>query len=168
MAKIKEIASIADLELAMKELQEHDSVVRIGQADLAKTQASLREGFDTIYGDNVIRKEELEAMIHAYVDKNKKSVFSDGRKTREFPYGSISIRIGQLAIALRNGVTMSAVMDAARKLKLVITRTPPEELDKDAVKKHIKAGHINDDSLKELGLVATQSETINIKLNDKA
>lgn len=164
---IKQVTSIADLESAMNEMQKCDAKVREAYAQLSADIASKRTELDEKLGIDAARKIELETMIQDYVDKNKAVIFPAGKKSIELPAGTISIRLGPLSIAMKKGTKVDAVIAAAKRLKLKITRTPPEELDKDAVKDLINDEVINDATLKELGLVANQSETITIKLNDQ-
>jgi len=166
MAQIKKIITIADVEPAMKELKELDSELRGAHEDLANRIAAIRDEFAHTYQDDLDRREALENMIAGYADANKKELF-DGQKSREFPSGTISLRTGPLAVALKKGVTISEVALTAAVMRLSHIIRTIRELDKNAVKDEIKAGHLNADGLKKLGVVATQSETINIKLNDQ-
>lgn len=164
---IKQITCIADMESAMNEMQKSDAKVREAYAKFSAEIAERRSELDAQLGTDSTRKIELEGMIQDYVDKNKATIFPAGKKSLELPAGTISIRLGPLSIAMKKGTKLDSVIATAKRLKLKITRTPPEELDKDAVKELISDEVINDATLKELGLVANQSETITIKLNDQ-
>lgn len=163
--KTTTITSVGDLELAMKKLQACDATLRAAYEGLARKQANERTKYDQMYAADIERKAALEAMIHEYVDRHKSEVFRDG-KSLDLPSGTISLRLGPLAVALKKGVQIGAVALQAAGMKLPHIIRTVQELDKQAVKDEIKAGHLGGDDLKQLGIVATQSETITIKLND--
>jgi phage host-nuclease inhibitor protein Gam len=163
---IKTINGIADLESAMNEMQIIDAKMRGEYAMLSDRIAKDRESVNEKLSGDVNRHAELAAMIEQYAFKFKGDLFSAEKKSLKLNAGTISLRLGPMSIKLKKGSKTEKVLEAAKRLKLAIIRNPAPELDKDAVKELIETGEIDQNVLGDLGLVAEQSETITIKLND--
>lgn len=169
MKDIKTIESLTDLEAAMNRLQGCDAIVKKAAAKLSEDVAKMRDKMMDEIGEFAEQHKRLQNIIEEFAIGNRANpeIFPSGKKSLELHAGVISFRTGPLSIALKKGTKTEQVIAAAKSLKLDIIRMPEPELDKDAVKELVKEGEIDDDMLKKLGLVANQSETLNIKLNDQ-
>jgi len=162
------IETIGDLESAMNDLQACDAQMNKKSAQLSEDIANLREEMNEELGDTVSKRALLQNAIEQFAWDNKVNpdIFPMGKKSLILNAGTISFKSGPLSIALKKGTKTEQVVETAKALKLKIIRIS-EELDKDAVKDLIESEKITDEVLKQLGLVANQSENLTIKLNDQ-
>lgn len=161
------IETLGDLEERMNELQMAEAAVKKESAALADRIADLRLAMNGRLGETLEKKTLLQNAIEQFAWDNRTNteIFPAGKRSLALQSGTISFKMGPLSIALKKGSKTADVIEAAKALKLKIIRTS-EELDKDAVKDLIDAEKITDETLKQLGLVANQSENLTIKLND--
>lgn len=158
-SQIKNITAVADLAPAMKELRALSTSKWKAYERFQAKESERRAALDTKYAPTDARIAELERMIQDYADKHRKEVFADGQ-TYDVPDGQISLRFGKLVVELKKGTTIHAVAAMAKKLKLAIIRQPDPQLDK------VAAAKLDEKTMKQLGLVASKSVTIGIKLFD--
>lgn len=170
MKPLKVIETITDVEAAMNRMQICDAHVRKESAHFARDIAEVREAMMENIADEAEEFKRLQNMIEEFATKNRTNpeIFPVGKKSLELQAGVISFRTGPLSIAQKKGMKLEQIIANAKALKMTdIIRMGDPELDKAAVKELIESGEIDDDMLKKLGLVANQSETLNIKLNDQ-
>lgn len=162
------LKTITDVESAMNALQVADAAINKEAAQLAEDVANLRSAMTARLGNTLTQKVELQSAIEQFAWDNKSNpeYFPAGKRSIALQAGTISFKMGPLSITLKKGIKTDSVIKQAIALKLKIIRIS-EELDKDAVKDLIESEHINDETLKQLGLVANQSENLTIKLNDQ-
>lgn len=168
MKKLQVIETLADAERAMSRLQVCDANVKKMEAEHATKVAGMREAMVDQCAEDADEAKRLTNLLEEFATSNRKNteIFIPGKKSLDLLSGTISFRTGALSISLKKGTKTEEVLDTAKKLKLDIIRIADPELDKSAVKDLIEEGTITDDVLKKLGLVATQSETCTVKIND--
>jgi phage host-nuclease inhibitor protein Gam len=165
---IKRIESISDLESSMNRLQGIDAEIKREEAALSSKIAVDREQMNNRIGPICEERVRIQNMIEEFAigHKSDPEIFPAGKKSLVLTAGTIGFKLGPLSIALKKGTKTEKVLEAAKRLRLKIIRTPDPELDKAAVKDLVEDGTIDDAILKDLGLVVNQSETLTIKLND--
>jgi phage host-nuclease inhibitor protein Gam len=164
----KQLESMADVELALNELQEVEAKIDLETAGANKDIANIR----TTIVPSVSKLEEQATRIRNSIEtwaegsRDDEGIFPKGKKTLELRAGTISFRESAPSLVLLEGWKSDDVLVELKDADAIIRKAGIKEaiptLDKTAIKKLYDQGKIDDKTLRSLGLKITTSETLTV------
>lgn len=162
---MKKIKDRKDLEERMARAAQVGAEVDVLVAKFNQDVADLTEEAREEVIEKKAEYDEIVLTIEEFAQENKKNAdyFGESR-TISLLAGAISWKLGKPAVETGNGFDVETFPKLARKLGFEeIIRTPPEELDKNAVIRLYSSGELTDDQLKKLGLKVDSEDGLTIK-----
>jgi phage host-nuclease inhibitor protein Gam len=165
----KILNTVADVEMALNELQECEAEIELASADANKKIASTR---NTVVPEIAEREEQakrLRTAIENWAEAHRddEELFPAGKKSLELRAGTIAFRTSAPSLVLRDGWKSEDVIaeleeTEATFIKRTAIKAGSPSLDKAAIKKLYDQGKIDAKTLKSLGLEIKQDETLTV------
>jgi phage host-nuclease inhibitor protein Gam len=164
----KSLESVADVELALNELQEVEAKIDLETAGANQDIANIR----TTIVPSVSKLEEqakrIRSTIETWAEGNREDegIFPKGKKTLELQAGTISFRESASSLVLLDGWKSDDVLVELKDADAIIRKAGIKEavptLDKTGIKKLYDQGKLDDKALRALGLKMMTSETLTV------
>ena len=164
----KSLESLADVELALNELQEIEAKIELETAGANQDIANIRTTIVPTVSKLEEQAKRIRTNIETWAEGNREDeeLFPKGRKTLELQAGTITFRESAPSLVLLDGWKVNDVVeelqDADAAIKKAGIKLADPTLDKTGIKKLYDQGKIDDKTLKSLGLKMTTSETLTV------
>jgi phage host-nuclease inhibitor protein Gam len=160
-------ASAGDAERLLIQLVKLTAEREVIEAKATKKIADIFEIDATRMGEIDTDTRVIEKYLKEYASSllDEKRIFPNGTKTLSFIAGSVAVNAGKPKIEFLDGFGDASALQRVDELKIKgITRTPPQEIDKDSVMAALSDGRLTPEQLVKLGLKKSQDETITVKV----